>query len=89
MAEMKYCPECKRYVNARKRSAGVGKQVVGFLLGGVIGVGIARHCQPYECPICGCEFLFNLEEEHSSWQARNDYRRWEEEQHRRKTGTYG
>jgi hypothetical protein len=43
-------------VNAQKRGASAGTQVAAGALFGLIGVGVARHLQPFECPICGFEF---------------------------------
>jgi len=54
---MRYCPNCRRMVNAQKRSASAKLQVGGYILGGLAGVGLARHLQPKECPICGTELF--------------------------------
>jgi hypothetical protein len=44
-------------VNAQKRGASAKSQVAAAAVFGLIGVGAARHFQPYECPICGFEFF--------------------------------
>jgi hypothetical protein len=50
---MRYCPQCKRMVNAKKCGASAKLQVASVVGFGLIGLGLSRHLQPLECPICG------------------------------------
>lgn len=52
---MRYCPSCKRMVNARRANMSNKRLITGAVLGGVFGVGVAQKTLPMECPICGLE----------------------------------